>query len=109
VKNSIGSINSDDEIVIRFDTFPGGTLSPFNEGDTVVHEVGHWLGLFHTFQGGCRGEGDRVGDTNGEASPPFGCPVNRDVSTPTSILTRSSLLANLSFIRIAQSFSPFSL
>lgn len=73
---------SADRVVILWSAFgrnaPGG--APYNQGRTCTHEVGHYLGLYHTFQGGCGTTscyttGDTICDTSAEANPRFGCPT----------------------------------
>lgn len=64
-----------DGVVVDYNTVLG-------TGITGVHEVGHWLGLLHTFEGGCnslsRNGGDLVADTPAESGPHWDCDYSRD-------------------------------
>ena len=67
-----------DGVVILDESMPGGTIGKYSLGDTLTHEVGHWLMLEHTFAHGCSASGDWVVDTAPEAIPQFDCPVGAD-------------------------------
>ncbi len=74
-----------DGVVMLDESMPGGVhpddpTKPwkYGEGDTLTHEVGHWLMLEHTFAHGCAASGDWVADTAPEAMPQFDCPVGAD-------------------------------
>ena len=74
-----------DGIVMRYDVFGSNyipaygsafTLLPSNDnGKILTHEVGHYLNLYHPFQGGCTPPGDQVADTPPEQVNHAGCPA----------------------------------
>jgi len=71
--------DSGDGVVIDYRTVPGGSLLHFNIGHTLTHEVGHWLGLYHTFHGGnCRRDGDHVDDTPPQKFANYDCDSSLD-------------------------------
>jgi hypothetical protein len=73
-----------DGCTLNSGTLPGGSFAPYNLGRTTTHEVGHWLGLYHTFEGGiCEGDGDFVEDTPVQAvAATKGCSNGRQDSCP---------------------------
>ncbi|MCW5906938.1 MAG: T9SS type A sorting domain-containing protein [Chitinophagales bacterium] len=77
-----------DGVVARYNTI--GTISPvmaqYNLGKTVTHEVGHWLGLLHTWgtAAGCGGQGDYIADTPDQYDANYGCPTFPSVSCSSS-------------------------
>ncbi|USW57588.1 Putative peptidase M43, pregnancy-associated plasma-A [Septoria linicola] len=56
-------------------SMPNGGTNNYQMGLTAVHEIGHWLGLFHVFSGTCDGPGDFVDDTNHQRNETSGWPA----------------------------------
>lgn len=69
----------DDGVILHHSIMLGGSHPVFNSGEVLVHEVGHWMGLYHTYQGGCTGAGDEVDDTPAELRGSYAaCPIGLD-------------------------------
>lgn len=83
-----------DGVSVHYSTLPGAAASSFDRGYTATHEVGHWIGLLHTFHGGgalaqdsndgCLPPGDEVSDTPYERAPYFGPGVGIDCLAATT-------------------------
>ncbi len=77
--------NAFDRVVVQWDTVGKDTPHglPWDQGRIATHEVGHYLGLWHTFAGGCGipgrcyRSGDYICDTSPESSPTNGCGVGK--------------------------------
>ena len=72
-----------DGIVVDWQSMPGTSTNPsyvgrYDLGKTATHEAGHWINLYHVFQGGCNNWGDYVEDTPAQLVATFGCPEGQD-------------------------------
>jgi hypothetical protein len=86
----INSQTSTDGVMMRADQM--GVIENVDVsqlGRTLTHEAGHWVGLYHPFQGGCVGgtssnclsQGDQVCDTPPVSTATTGCPTSRNSCT----------------------------
>jgi hypothetical protein len=70
-----------DGIVVDWESMLGTSdryAGQYDLGKTTTHEAGHWINLYHTFQGGCNRWGDYVEDTPPQRIATFGCPEGQD-------------------------------
>ncbi|MEN9522922.1 MAG: hypothetical protein RL065_1299, partial [Bacteroidota bacterium] len=67
--------NGNDGTVVNMDNFglSGNQNAPYDLGRTLTHELGHYLGLYHTFEFGCTDDGDSIKDTPPVLTSHSGC------------------------------------
>ncbi|MBL7936599.1 MAG: T9SS type A sorting domain-containing protein [Bacteroidia bacterium] len=74
-----GGPPDEDGIVVKHNYYGRIGTAASSLGRTTTHEIGHWFGLYHTFNGGCGvdtcADGDLVCDTPPAANPNYGCPT----------------------------------
>jgi hypothetical protein len=72
-----GGPADEDGIVVRHNLFGNMGTASAGLGRTTSHEVGHWFGLYHTFNNGCGTDlctdGDYVCDTPPQSGPSYTC------------------------------------
>lgn len=72
-----GGPPEEDGFVVRHNLFGDIGTASSSLGRTASHELGHWLGLYHTFNNGCGtdicSDGDYVCDTPPQNSPSYNC------------------------------------
>lgn len=72
-----GGPPDEDGVVVRHNQFGNTGTAAKGFGRTTTHELGHWFGLYHTFNNGCGTDvcldGDYVCDTPPQAAPSFTC------------------------------------
>jgi hypothetical protein len=102
-----GSSGDIDGIRVLWSSLPGGTETNYNLGETATHEAGHWFGLFHVFQGGCKEsqDGDGVADTPAQSVATNGCPEGQD-SCPSEGLDSIHNYMDYSYDSCYNQFSP---